>query len=85
MDFLPFFKLKSFYYYYFFLFFRLYCAACGILVPQPRIKSLPSALGVPSLNQWAAREIPLLNLNFTDVSEFYLGTCLQSRLPRVHI
>ena len=41
-----------------FLFFWLHSVACGILVPQPGIKPVPSALGAQSLNHWTAREVP---------------------------
>ena len=30
---------------------------CGILVPQSRIKSVPPALGVWSLNHWTTRQV----------------------------
>ena len=32
--------------------------ACGILVPGPGIESGPTAVKVPSLNHWTAREFP---------------------------
>ena len=38
----------------------LLCGACGILVPQPGIKPVPSALEVQNLNHWTAREVPVL-------------------------
>ena len=31
--------------------------ACGILAPQPRVKSMPPALGVQSLNHWTIKEV----------------------------
>ena len=34
------------------------CSACGILVPQPGIKSEPLALEATSLNHWTTREAP---------------------------
>ena len=39
-------------------FFSFDCAACGILVPQPKIKPLgvPPAVEMRSLNHWTARE-----------------------------
>ena len=36
------------------------CAACSILVPQPRIKLVPPAVEI-SLNYWVAREVLLAN------------------------
>ena len=41
-----------------FLFFGQHCPACGILVPQPRLKPAPPALEAQSLNPWTAREVP---------------------------
>ena len=41
-----------------FFFFRLCCAACGTLVPQPGIEPRPMAVKAPSPNQWTAREFP---------------------------
>ena len=32
--------------------------ACGILVPLPGIEPMASAVEVPHLNHWAAREAP---------------------------
>ena len=40
------------------IFFWLHFAVCRILVPQPGIEPVPSALGVQSLNPWIAREVP---------------------------
>ena len=37
----------------------LHCAACGILVPPPRIEPMPPVLEAWSLNHWTAREVPL--------------------------
>ena len=34
------------------------CAMCGILVPKPGNKPVPSAVEAWSLNQWTAREVP---------------------------
>ena len=34
--------------------------ACGMLVPWPGIKSVPSALEAWNLNHWITREVPLL-------------------------
>ena len=35
-----------------------HCKACGILVPQSRIESMPPAVEARSLNHWAAMEVP---------------------------
>ena len=35
------------------------CVACGILVPDPGIKPMPSAVETWSLTHWAARESPI--------------------------
>ena len=43
----------------FFFFFWPRHAGCGILVPRPGVKLVPSALGAWSLNHWTAREVPL--------------------------
>ena len=50
-----------------FYFFRLSPVACGVLVPQPEIGSMPPALGTWSLNHWTTREVPtnLLIFNIT--------------------
>ena len=53
-----------------FLFFWPHCVACGILVPQPGIKPIFSALGVKSLNHWTSREIPRLT-----VLKYYFDFC----------
>ena len=56
---------------YFFFFFNWpYHTTCGILVPQPGIKIVPSALEAQNLNHWATRErsqvcISLNKLAFT--------------------
>ena len=42
--------------------------ACGILVPQPRIKPVPPALEAPSLNYWTTREVPLLAFQVRQIS-----------------
>ena len=39
-------------------FFWLCHVACGILVPRPGIEPMASAVEVPHLNHWAAREAP---------------------------
>ena len=39
------------------------CMACGILVPQPGIKSIPPTLEVRSLNHWTATVVSLTYLN----------------------
>ena len=44
-------------YIYLSLFFCPLLVACGILVPWPRIESVPSSLEVQSLNQWTIREV----------------------------
>ena len=49
-------NVKTNYYYYFF--FQLCHAAYGILVPQPGIEPMPSALGAQILNYWTIREVP---------------------------
>ena len=41
-----------------FLVFWPHHAACGILVPLPRIEPAPPAVKVRSLNHWTTREIP---------------------------
>ena len=41
-----------------FFFFWPRHAACRILVPQPGIEPVPTALGAQSLNHWTAREVP---------------------------
>ena len=45
------------------LFFFFGCMACGILVPQPGIKSIPPTLEVRSLNHWTATVVSLSYLN----------------------
>ena len=35
--------------------------ACGILVPQPGIRPVPSALEAQSLNHWTVRKVPHLH------------------------
>ena len=35
------------------------CVACAIIAPQPGIIPRPTAVNVPSLNHWTAREIPV--------------------------
>ena len=42
-------------------FFLWLCrVACGIFVPRPGTKPVPAALEAWSLNQWTAREVPLV-------------------------
>lgn len=41
-----------------FFFFWLYSVVCGILVPLPGIKPMPSAVEVWILNHWTSREVP---------------------------
>ena len=45
-------------YLYLFFFFWPHCVACGILVPQPGIEPVPSAVKVLSPNHWTSREFP---------------------------
>ena len=43
--------------------FFLFCMShviCGILVPQPGMKLMPTTVEVRSLNHWTAREVPKL-------------------------
>ena len=42
---------------FFFFFFGLTMRHAEILVPQPGIESVPSALGVQSLIHWVTREV----------------------------
>ena len=42
----------------YFFYFWLHHLVCGILVPQPRIKPVPPALEVCSLNHWTAKGSP---------------------------
>ena len=45
-------------------------AACGILVPRPRIEPLPPVMEAKSLNNWTAREVPGFCFNYyTDRQE----------------
>ena len=46
----------------FFKIFWLFCAACGILVPQPGIEPVSPAVEAWSLNHWTTREGPVLFL-----------------------
>ena len=46
----------------FFFFFSSNCSSCGILVPQPGIRSAPCALDMWSLYCWTTREVPVLFL-----------------------
>ena len=39
------------------IFFWLHHMACGILVPQPRIRPMPPAVKAQSLNHWTGRKI----------------------------
>ena len=62
-----FFKFKK-------LFFFWPCReACGILVPRPGIEPRPTAVKVPSPNQWTTREFPIFRFlrNFHTV--FHIG------------
>ena len=40
-----------------FYLFLAYCTACGILVPQPGIKTTPPALEAGSLDHWTISEV----------------------------
>ena len=42
---------------FFFFFFRPFCTAHGILVPQPGIEPAPPAVEVQSLNHWTTSEV----------------------------
>ena len=42
----------------FFFFFWPLCVACEILVPQPAIEPMLSALEMQSPNHWTAKEVP---------------------------
>ena len=46
-------------YLFIYLFIWLHHMACGILVSQPGIEPVPSAVKAPSPNHWIAREFPL--------------------------
>ena len=43
--------------------FWLHCAACGILVPRPRIEPGPLAVRVWGPNHWIARKFPGIFFN----------------------
>ena len=52
---------------------HLCCEACGLLVPQPESKPLPSALEEWSLNHWITREVlpaDFLKINFLYWKDF---------------
>ena len=38
--------------------FMLWSTACGILVPQPGMESVPAAVGVRCPNHWITQEVP---------------------------
>ena len=38
--------------------FMPWCAACGVLVPQPGMETVPAAEGVQSVNHWSTRGVP---------------------------
>ena len=44
----------------FYFTFWLRQVACGILVPRPGIRPVPTALGAWCPNLWTAREVPLV-------------------------
>ena len=60
---------------YLFIYLLTYLETCGILVQQPRIKTMPPALQALSLNHWTAREV--LNLS----AEAAEGACSLPTLP----
>ena len=74
--------LIFFYFYFFFFFFGH--AACGILVPQPGIKSTSPAMEQQSLTHWTAREVPynLLIRHFFQCTYTDLFPYLFFGLPR---
>ena len=51
------FKVLHFFFFYFN--FWSHWAACEILVPRPRIESVPPAVRAWSLNHWSTREVPV--------------------------
>ena len=53
----------------FFLFFWPHCVAHGILVTQPGIKPVPSAVEVGSLHHWISREVPSLSISTNTVPQ----------------
>ena len=62
----------------FFFFFWYCCGACGILVPRPGMKPMPSAMAVWSLNPWATREVQaILSLPGASLEK---GSALHQRL-----
>ena len=58
-------SLSIFYYFILliYLFFWLHCTAGVILIPQPAIEPVYPAVEAWSLNNWTAREVPLLYFN----------------------
>ena len=57
--------------------------ACRILVLRPRVKPVPRALEVQSLNLWTAREVPNLSLLMTDHNHrCYLNPSLFITMPQ---
>ena len=52
----------------FFFFFSSSCSSCAISVPQPGIRPAPWALEMWSLNCWTTREVPMLILLITPIS-----------------
>ena len=62
------------------LFFWLHRVERGILVPRPGIKSMPSAVGVQSLNHWTAREVPahFFFFNFIYLFIYFIYGCVGS-------
>ena len=62
------------------LFFWLHRVERGILVPRPGIESMPSAVGVQSLNHWTAREVPahFFFFNFIYLFIYFIYGCVGS-------
>ena len=61
-----------------YIFFPLHRAACGILVPQPRIEPGPLAVKAQNPNHWTAREFPRRDfLKFGFIYRSYLFLCNQ--------
>lgn len=56
---------KLFIIYVFIFTFWLYLVACGVLVPQVGLESVPLVVGAPSLKRWITRNVP-------DNQDFYV-------------
>ena len=48
-----------------FIYFCTFCAACGILVSRPGVRSVPSASEAWHLNPWITREVPVFQYLLT--------------------